>query len=298
MENYFKTSDSNFTLNPNHATIIFKSKFSTNYGENLRIVGNIEELGSWEPNKSIEMTTNKDTFPIWQSSTEITGPVGMEIIYKYVIEKEGNYIWENLKNNQNRKFTISNSGIFIINDEENSINSYVQKINNNESIDQLQELCDEINKATNEDTNDDEIDHFNCLSYDASHLNGSEKPFFFCINQKISSDDRIIIASAHLPFEIDKTPDDHFKIRVTDESLIYSILYGMKEKEICEVVWVGMLKNFSQFSVDDLEKINDFLRDKNIYMINVSENEYKNYWIYMNKILGDVFVACTVDIHK
>jgi hypothetical protein len=145
-----------------------------------------------------------------------------------------------------------------------------------------------------------ESEVYNSLSYDANQLNANDlnETFLFCLNQKISSEDRIIIASAHLPFEIDKLPDDTFKIRATDESLIYSILYGMKEKDICEVVWVGMLKNFRQFSESDINRIYEKLKENNIYMIIVSEMEYRNYWIYMNNILGSVFTEGTVDIHK
>lgn len=288
----------NFALNPNHATIFFKCKYHTKYGQHLQIVGNIEELGCWDPMRSMKMMTNKDIYPTWESTIEITGPVGMEIVYKYVVydEEKNCYCWEELKEAVNRKFTIASSGIFILNDEESTTNCYVQKILNNINPDSFD--FDNKSYSNNTDENIDDPDKFNCLAYDANQLNSSEKPFFFCMNQKISQDDRIIIASAHLPFEIDRTPDDNFVIRVTDESLIYSILYGIKEKGICDVTWVGMLKNFSQFNEKELEKIKDFLRDKNIYMINVSETEYKNYWIYMNKILGDVFVASTVDIHK
>jgi hypothetical protein len=301
------TPNRNFLLNPNHATIIFKCKYKTSFGEQLRIVGNIEELGSWEPSKAMTMATNKDIYPTWESQCEVTGPVGMEINYKYVLVNNTTHTckWEEIKEGLNRKFTISSSGIFILNDEEDSVNSFVQQVvgNNAQVTEQLSEDFNfEKNQSSNSDTEDEkekeQMQSFDCLAYDANQLNGSEKPFFFCINQKISVDDRIIIASAHLPFEIDKTPDDNYVIRVTDESLIYSILYGMKEKEVCEVLWVGMLRNFSQFNEKDLEKISDFLRDRNIYMINVSETEYKNYWIYMNQILGDVFIASTVDIHK
>jgi hypothetical protein len=50
-------------LNPNHATLIFKCNYKTEYGQTLRIVGNIEELGSWEPSKSVIMTTDETKYP-------------------------------------------------------------------------------------------------------------------------------------------------------------------------------------------------------------------------------------------
>ena len=87
-------------------------------------------------------------------------------------------------------------------------------------------------------------------------------------------------------------------MRVTDEGLIYSILYEMKEKEIVEVVWVGMLKNFKDFTEEELMEIDDFLRENNIHMLDTSEREYKNFWIYINYILGPVFIENTVDINK
>jgi hypothetical protein len=75
-------------------------------------------------------------------------------------------------------------------------------------------------------------------------------------------------------------------------------MYGMKEKDVCEVVWVGMLRNFSQFNEQELNEIDELLRENNIYMINLTETDYRNYWIYMNKILTPVFVENTIDMHK
>jgi galactitol-specific phosphotransferase system IIB component len=245
----------------------------------------------------MRMNTNKELYPIWESTSEITGPVGMEIIYKYVIHDEykNSFRWEVLPNVMNRKFTIESSGIFVINDEEGTPNSYIQKILNNFDSENVE--LDDLSMSYQDEKIDDP-EKYNCLSYDSNQINSSEKPFFFCMNQKISSDDRIIIASAHLPFEIDKIPGGNFIIRETNESIIYSNLYRIKEKGLCEVVWVGMLKNFQQYSEEDLENIKEILKERNIYMVNITETDYKNYWIYIDQIIGDVFVSSTIDIHK
>ena len=76
-------SDNQF--NPNYGTITFKVKYETVLGQEVRLVGNIEELGSWDPKKSILMTTNNDIYPYWISTQEITGPIGMGILYKYLV---------------------------------------------------------------------------------------------------------------------------------------------------------------------------------------------------------------------
>ena len=114
----------------------------------------------------------------------------------------------------------------------------------------------------------------------------------------MTNEDRIIICTAHLPFEIDRNSDGKFEIRIIDDSLIYSILYKMKESDFCEVFWIGMLKNMIDFSEDQLHDLNLFLESKNIFLVNTTETEYKNYWIYMNKILSPIFVDDTIDVHN
>ena len=302
-------STSNLLMNPNHATIYFKCKFMTKFGQILRVVGNIEELGCWDPSKSMIMTTNSDTYPIWESTLEIPAPVGMEILYKYILyeEKTNSYLWETLQNDRNRKFSITSSGIFVLNNEEGSIECQVHKLMGDNFYPNDLELSGgelEGSYSFTDDENkrkmfyDSTLEIYNSLSYDSNQLNGNDlnETFLFCLNQKISSEDRIIIASAHLPVEVTRLPDDTFSIKLTDESSIFSILYGMKEKHICEVVWVGILKNFNQFTETELSKILEILQENNIYMIPVTETEYRNYWIYINKILGPVFVSSTINV--
>jgi len=93
---------------------IFKVKYETYLGQEVRLVGNIEELGSWDPKKSILMTTNNDIYPYWISTQEITGPIGMGILYKYLIYDNHlkKFIWEN--EDQNRFFEIEHPGKFEI----------------------------------------------------------------------------------------------------------------------------------------------------------------------------------------
>jgi len=304
-------SPSNPIMNPNIALIYFKSKFRTKYGQTLRVVGNIEELGCWDPSKSMIMTTTEELYPIWESSLEIPAPVGMEIYYKYVVydELKNTYSWEKLEKEMNRKFTISTSGTFVLNDTENSIECHVHKVVDENLLIRDNDLSsgdmaasysgvDEENKRKM--FYDSTLEIYNSLSYDSNQLSGNDinETFLFCLNQKISQEDRIIIASAHLPVEVNRLPDDTFSIKLTDESSIYSILYGMKEKRICEVVWVGMLRNFNEFSETELNKIYEILQENNIYMIPVTESEYRNYWTYINKILGPVFISSSIDVHK
>jgi len=175
-------------LNPNHATIIFKCKYTTDFGQSLRIVGNIEELGSWEPSKSLIMTTNESNYPIWESTQEITGPVGMEIYYKYVIydKNKNTYIWENLKDNSNRKHTITSSGIFVVNDEKSSLNSFIQKVlEPSAEPDPFDDSLSERGFFNRESVGNGSLNKeiIKSLSYDSNQFNGDDlnETFFFCL---------------------------------------------------------------------------------------------------------------------
>jgi len=277
------------------ASVSFHCKYNTSFGQSLRLVGNIEELGSWNPENSLLLVTDPSIYPIWKSTTEIICPVGMEIIYKYILKSDdGNIIWENLPNNENRKITVSSQGKFIINDEEGIIENNVIKkeeiTKRSKSIMELKaDLTENFSKKDLFSYDPNEISNINNELYDT---------FIFSENQKLNSEDRIIIASIFLPFEIVKTgnEDNKYKINLGDENLIYQILFDMKEKHFCDVFWVGMLKNYNEFDEIEIEEIAEFLLEKNIYLVTVTDKEFNDYQMYMSKIITPVFIDSTIDL--
>ena len=128
------------------------------------------------------------------------------------------------------------------------------------------------------------------------NIDALNETFLFCMDVSLTKEDKVIIATPHLPFEIDKRTDGAYSFRQTDENLIYSILFNMKEKKICDVTWVGMLSNYKDYTSKELEIINEMLKESNIHMIELTDIEYKNYWIYINQILTPVFIESTIDI--
>ena len=91
------SSDLEETLKLNEANLKFQCEYQTTYGQQLRICGNLQELGGWDIEKSIIMETNENLFPIWESKEELNCPIGMTIEYKYVICNE------NVKKNFNNE---------------------------------------------------------------------------------------------------------------------------------------------------------------------------------------------------
>ena len=108
------------TINPNLASLSFRVKFETKFGQAVFIIGNIEELGKWDPAKAIPMYTNDDIYPTWKIKKEFVCPLGMEIYYKYLLKDGNKIIWEDLGQNTNRHIIIQSPGNLIIFDEKSN----------------------------------------------------------------------------------------------------------------------------------------------------------------------------------
>ena len=84
--------------------IIFHVQASTTMGENIYIVGNIPELGSWEPNNCTEAMLNPN-YPEWFLPVSI--PAGTQIEFKFIKkDANGTVTWES---GENRVITSSSS---------------------------------------------------------------------------------------------------------------------------------------------------------------------------------------------
>ncbi|WP_026477531.1 alpha-amylase family glycosyl hydrolase [Alkaliphilus transvaalensis] len=84
--------------------VIFKVNAQTNMGENIHVVGNIPELGSWNPDLSTEAMMNPH-HPEWFLPVSI--PRGTTFEFKFIKkDQSGNVIWES---GSNRSFTSSSS---------------------------------------------------------------------------------------------------------------------------------------------------------------------------------------------
>ena len=293
-------SDNQF--NPNYGTITFKVKYETVLGQEVRLVGNIEELGSWDPKKSILMTTNNDIYPYWISTQEITGPIGMGILYKYLIYDNHlkKFIWEN--EDQNRFFEIEHPGKFEIGEEKGKKIRTIKKIENHEDISHI--------SFVNADDNSEDLyiqkypllnrEIFDLLEYDSIKLESNQicKNDLMNLTLKITNDDRLIIVSSLLPFDVEFNDNNEIILNYIPDNDIYSVIYGIKEKNLCNIYWVGMLRNYKKFNEEQLNNISNFLLKSNIYLIIPDKNDYRDYWIYTNFLLKNIFVNNTINVKE
>lgn len=83
---------------------------TTNYGENVYLVGNVSELGSWDTENAIgamfNATASIASYPSW--FYDVSVPAGSTIEFKFVkMDGDGNIVWES---GENHTYTVPESG--------------------------------------------------------------------------------------------------------------------------------------------------------------------------------------------
>ena len=271
-------------INIHYADIIFKVKYETQTGQEIRVLGGIEELGNWEPEKGLRMTTTKETYPIWSTIKEITCPVDTEINYKYIAfninTKE--FIWES--NMSNRFLKVDTWGKIEIMEEKGNIQRKMQikEIKNENEYENYNPKIDfsPIQTVKNYDNDvggselmdsmfslftDNKIMMIEKLNYDQVKIDDMQNnPLTIGLKQKIEltqDEDKFVILTALLPFNIIKNSNNNiinncnynniinsgkYRIIPKYEDELYESLFRIREKKY-DIYWVGMLDNYEQF---------------------------------------------------
>ena len=96
----------------------FKYIYNPEPFEDVRILGNIDTLGNWQPNKAIKLFLNKKEKNIWITKEKIKIPLSFNLEYKYLIFKNDSLkTWEEISNNENRKINLTKKGYYTLLDK-------------------------------------------------------------------------------------------------------------------------------------------------------------------------------------
>jgi len=87
------------------------------FGESLRVIGNHPSIGSWDPDKGLQLETTQETFPCWISKDCVLVELHAVVEYKYVIMTGDGRMkkWE--ERTANRTFVTSGAEMTIEDDE-------------------------------------------------------------------------------------------------------------------------------------------------------------------------------------
>ncbi|KAF2437500.1 carbohydrate-binding module family 20 protein [Karstenula rhodostoma CBS 690.94] len=85
--------------------VTFNERATTTFGENVFIVGQLTQLGNWDPNSAIPLSASKYTSsdPLWYATVSL--PSSTSFAYKYIRKtSSGTVVWES---DPNRSYTTS-----------------------------------------------------------------------------------------------------------------------------------------------------------------------------------------------
>ncbi|KAJ9376288.1 CAZyme family GH15 and CBM20 [Paecilomyces variotii] len=89
------TTTGSCTTTPTAVAVTFDVLATTNYGENVYVVGSVSALGSWDTDSAVALSADEYTSsnPLWYGT--VTLPAGESIEYKYIKkEADGSIVWE------------------------------------------------------------------------------------------------------------------------------------------------------------------------------------------------------------
>ncbi|WP_433360249.1 carbohydrate-binding module family 20 domain-containing protein [Streptosporangium sp. CA-115845] len=98
------------TVNPGKVATSFNANVTTSYGQNVFVVGDIAELGGWNPANAVALSSAG--YPVWKVTANL--PANTAVSYKYIKKNsDGSVTWES---DPNRSFTTPASGTATRND--------------------------------------------------------------------------------------------------------------------------------------------------------------------------------------
>eukprot|EP00921_Rhytidocystis_pertsovi_P004381 GHVQ01007637.1.p1 GENE.GHVQ01007637.1~~GHVQ01007637.1.p1 ORF type:complete len:405 (-),score=53.85 GHVQ01007637.1:166-1380(-) len=97
------------------ASVLFQCNCSrTQPGQRVGVVGNCGELGQWQPQQSLKLSTTAGTFPVWTAEKPVRIPAGNTgVEFKFVVAGEkgqGEVLWESVS--ENRRLPSMSGGHF------------------------------------------------------------------------------------------------------------------------------------------------------------------------------------------
>lgn len=65
-------------------SVLFKFKAKTSLGQHVRIIGDHPQLGSWNPEKALVLSTSSEIYPFWIANEELRVPKGWQLGFLFV----------------------------------------------------------------------------------------------------------------------------------------------------------------------------------------------------------------------
>ena len=111
-----------------YCTVRFKYLYENEKDEDVRVVGNLDNLGNWNINEAKKLSLNPKQNGIWKTKVKIKVPISFALEYKYLIFKNNTFLrWEVIQNNRNRTVQLNEKNAFVLLDKPNDIRTKIKK---------------------------------------------------------------------------------------------------------------------------------------------------------------------------
>ena len=240
--------------------VVFHFSSNTSYGEKVRVTGNHENLGNWDPLIAPVLTTDSESYPLWITTSPISLPVETTIEYKYVYLNGAKSRWEVVQDN--RKLYLEHNSM-IIEDEENTLISrhifnHTEALSKPHNFEPTKVLIDE--------------------------------------SAKFSLEDSVIIASLNLPIKVNRNPDFDPKTPNSEKWLFervsglwLPVLYEIALQEKIDFQWVGWPHIFLSDESEQLELSSILSERYRCVPIFIPEDTMVVYTQFCNGVLFPIF---------
>ena len=264
-----------------YSKLIFQVDYPTDPGQSVYILGNVEELGNEDENKSVKLKKKQENSNVWESESPLECAVGMTIKYKFLtIDSNNNKIYEELGKDEIRSITTKKEGNFII-------------LNQKGKLDTKLIICDSENDAIHKNASEfiSYLSPRDLLSYENNMSN------FDLYNDVINSEQdkilneekKVILATMYLPCKIKKEKNEYI-IEEDENSFFLKYIYKYKMSEKKEFCWVGMLKNYFDFKPEEIPEIEKILVKQKFFMIKPkTKKKWYLYLFYIEHLMGPIF---------
>ena len=214
--------------------VTFQYKAQTTLGEQVRVVGNCESLGMWNPLQGADLATSPSSYPFWTTPAPVCLPLNVEVEYKYVRILNGEVSWESIE--QNRKMLADHPSLLVEDEENTLISRHII-------------------------TQSEIPAHLAHSSYDTPDVTIDETRMF-------STSDSIILASMNLPVKIfrnpnyDSTnPESEKWLFERSRGLWLPVLYEIALHEGINFLWIGWPGIWIE-DEDEQEEVTEILRSR------------------------------------
>ena len=89
------TTTTSTCATPTAVAVTFTERVTTDYGQDIKLVGSIPKLGNWDPKQAIPLSASKytDSRPVWFVTVDL--PPGEVVQYKFIkVAGDGSVSWE------------------------------------------------------------------------------------------------------------------------------------------------------------------------------------------------------------